>query len=146
MVKNIQEWEILIFKKYDVMSSIPPPNDTLPLFTNRMQNIIGRGKIFAITIMQKYEAQLKGLAEIEQRSPQEQYMVKLSKDELIYLIIYFNKTNNSIKLRSTGNKSFLISSLSTYYSLDQIKEILHNNNVDKENVKQKIISLKQSFT
>lgn len=146
MVKNIQEWEILIFKKYDVMSSIPPPNDTLPLFTNRMQNIIGRGKIFAITIMQKYEAQLKGLAEIEQRSLQEQYMVKLSKDELIYLIIYFNKTNNSIKLRSTGNKSFLISSLSTYYSLDQIKEILHNNNVDKENVKQKIISLKQSFT
>lgn len=128
------------------MSSIPPPNDTLPLFTNRMQNIIGRGKIFAITIMQKYEAQLKGLAEIEQRSLQEQYMVKLSKDELIYLIIYFNKTNNSIKLRSTGNKSFLISSLSTYYSLDQIKEILHNNNVDKENVKQKIISLKQSFT
>lgn len=128
------------------MSSIPPPNDTLPLFTNRMQNIIGRGKIFAITIMQKYEAQLKGLAEIEQRSPQEQYMVKLSKDELIYLIIYFNKTNNSIKLRSTGNKSFLFSSLSTYYSLDQIKEILHNNNVDKENVKQKIISLKQSFT
>lgn len=146
MVKNIQEWEILIFKKYDVMSSIPPPNDTLPLFTNRMQNIIGRGKIFAITIMQKYEAQLKGLAEIEQRSLQEQYMVKLSKDELIYLIIYFNKTNNSIKLRSTGNKSFLFSSLSTYYSLDQIKEILHNNNVDKENVKQKIISLKQSFT
>ena len=37
---------------------------------------------------------------------------------------------------------FLISSLTNYYS-ERIKQILHNNNGDQENVKQKVVSLKQ---
>ncbi len=93
------------------MSPTPPANDTLPLFTNRMQNIIGEGEEFC----NYHHEKLKGQAEIGQRSPQEQYMFKLTKDEPIYLIIYFNKTNNHVKVRSTGNKSFL--NFFSYYLL-----------------------------